>query len=39
MSRSRKKNAVGGITSASSEKYDKKLWHKKYRRKNKILKK
>jgi hypothetical protein len=37
MSRSKKKSIAGGITTASSEKNDKKIWHKIFRRKNKIL--
>ena len=37
MSRSKKKLAGGGITTASSEKDDKKIWHKIFRRKNKAL--
>ena len=35
MSRSRKKTNRGGVTTAPSEKDDKKLWHKIFRRKNK----
>ena len=37
MSRSKKKHNIGGITTASSEKDDKKLWHRIFRRKNKII--
>ena len=37
MSRSKKKHNIGGITTAASEKDDKKLWHKIFRRKNKTL--
>ncbi len=37
MSRSRKKTAAGGNTTASSEKGDKKIWHKKYRRISKAV--
>jgi len=40
MSRSRKKTNRGGTTTAPSEKDNKKLWHKIFRRKNKtVLKK
>ena len=34
MSRSKKKHPIRGITSASSEKEDKKMWHRAFRRKN-----
>ena len=34
MSRSKKKHPIHGITSAASEKEDKKNWHRAFRRKN-----
>ena len=34
MSRSKKKHPIRGITSAASEKEDKKKWHRVFRRKN-----
>ena len=37
MSRSRKKHNIGGVTTAASEKDDKKQWHKVFRQKNRIL--
>ena len=37
MSRSKKKHNIGGITTAHSEKADKKLWHKIFRRKNRVV--
>jgi hypothetical protein len=37
MSRSRKKTNAGGCTTAPSERDDKKIWHKTFRRKNKAL--
>jgi len=37
MSRSRRKHNIRGNTSAESEKEDKKLWHKAFRRKTKII--
>lgn len=37
MSRSRRKKPITGVTTASSEKEDKKLWHRVFRRKNKQL--
>lgn len=36
MSRSRKKTPIGGVTTARSEKGDKKRWHKGYRTRVKI---
>jgi hypothetical protein len=37
MSRSRKKNIAGGWTTSTSEKEDKYLWHRAFRRENKML--
>jgi len=37
MSRSKKKHNIGGVTTAPSEKNDKNIWHKIFRRKNKTL--
>ena len=37
MSRSRKKNMAGGWTTSISEKMDKQLWHRAFRRENKTL--
>jgi len=37
MSRSRKKNIAGGYTTALSEKKDKQLWHRAFRRDNRTL--
>ena len=36
MGKSRKKRPFHGITTSSSEKHDKKMWHSKFRRKEKI---
>lgn len=35
MSRSRKKNNAGGVTTAKSEKEDKRIWHKRMRTRTK----
>lgn len=37
MSRSKKKNMYHGITTAASEKEDKKIWHRIFRRKNNMV--
>jgi hypothetical protein len=37
MSHSRKKNIAGGYTTSTSEKDDKRLWHRAFRRENRIL--
>ena len=37
MSRSRKKTNMGGVTTAPSERDDKKIWHKIFRRKNRVI--
>lgn len=37
MSRSKKKYAAGGVTTATSEKDDKKIWHRAFRHKNKAM--
>jgi hypothetical protein len=36
MSRSRKKTNAGGCTTAPSERDDKNIWHKMFRRKNRV---
>ena len=37
MSRSKKKHNISGVTTAPSERDDKNIWHKIFRRKNKAL--
>ena len=37
MSRSKKKHNIGGFTTAPSERDDKNIWHKIFRRKNKVI--